>query len=100
MARSATFSLDSCVRGYHVYKDIWNPAVGDELPCLRESDNAADRYAVAMKKDDAIVGQVPRKISRVCSLFLARGGSIQCVVTGNRRPSVDLPQGGLQYRVS
>ena len=22
-------SLDSAVRGYHIYKSVWNPAVGD-----------------------------------------------------------------------
>ena len=29
------FSVESCVRGYHVYKDIWTASVGEELSCLR-----------------------------------------------------------------
>ena len=43
-----------------------------------------------------IIGHLPRKISRACSLFLRRGNEITCHVTGHRRYSVDLPQGGLE----
>ena len=85
-----------CVRGYHVYYCIWEAAVGDQLNCERELDNVKDRYAVAVKKDGAVIGHLPRKISKICSLFLRRGGIIQCSVTGNRRYSTDLPQGGLE----
>lgn len=35
------------------------------------------------------------KISALCSLFLRHGGTITCMVTGKRRHSQDLPQGGL-----
>jgi len=55
-----------------------------------------DRYAVAVKKDEMIIGQLPRKISHVCSLFLRRGGCTSCTVTGTKRYSADLPQGGLE----
>ena len=49
-------------------------------------------------KNDAgiIVGHIPRMISAVCSLFLHRGGTIVCEVTGSRSASVDLPQGGMK----
>ena len=30
------------------------------------------------------------------SLFIRRGGTIECIVTGTRRYSSDLPQGGLE----
>ena len=42
------------------------------------------------------VGHVPRKSSTICSVFIRRGGSIRCRVTGSRRYSQDLPQGGLE----
>ena len=61
--------------------------------CEREPRNSTDRYAVAVKKDGTIIGHLPRKISRVCSLFL---GVIRCTVSGTRRYSMDLPQGGLK----
>ena len=59
-----------CVRGYHVYKDIWAAAIGEVLVCSREPTNAADRYAVAVPKKETIIGHLPRKISKVCSLYL------------------------------
>ena len=33
-----TFILDSCVRGYHVYKDLWNATPGETLTCIREQE--------------------------------------------------------------
>ena len=36
------------VRGYHVYIDVWDAAIGEELDCQREPSNANDRYAVAV----------------------------------------------------
>jgi len=48
--------------------------IGEEVECVRESLNENDRYAVAMIKDDIIIGHLSRNISRVCTLFLCRGG--------------------------
>ena len=70
-----------CVRGYHVYKDIWAAAVGEVLASWREPSNASDRYAIAVLKHERIIGHLPRKILKVC-LFL-REGSIRCTVTGS-----------------
>ena len=90
-------TIDSCVRGHHVSKDYWTPALGKELTCQREEGNPYDVYAVAVKTDAGIVvGHLPRKISAACSLFLRRSGTIVCQITGSRRPSSDLPQGGLE----
>ena len=90
------FECESCIRGYHVYKEIWNPTVGEHLICERESLNPSDRYAVAVVKDDVIIGHLPRVLSQLCSLFIARGGTISCIVNGARRYSEDLAQGGLE----
>ena len=90
------YECASCIRGYHVYRHIWSTAVGEVLLCEREPTNSRDRYAVVVKKDDVAIGHLPRKVSRVCSLFMRRGGSISCRVSGRRRYSSDLPQGGLE----
>ena len=82
MATSFTFT--SCVRGYHVCKDIWNPTVSETLNCEREARNPKDPYAVCLRKDDTTVGHVPHIIS------------CKAIVTGPRRYSQDLPQGGLE----
>ena len=64
----AMFEIQSCVRGHHVYKDIWTPFVGETLSCEREEDNTADPYAVAVKKKfgrrmPVVVGHMPRRVT-------------------------------------
>ena len=93
--------LNSMVRGYHEYQAIWSdPYVGEELISEREVGNSHDPQAVALKKeidgDLRVVVHVPRRISSSCSIFIRRGGSIKCSITGSRRYSSDLPQGGLE----
>ena len=88
--------MESCVRGYHAYKDIWEASVGEELPCQREIGNRADPFAVAVIKSGQTVGHIPRRISSVCSFFLRRNGVITIRTTERRRFSADLPQGGLE----
>ncbi len=56
MTEHASFSVEAMVRGYHAYKDIWTTVVGEELPCQRERANPRDPFAVAVLKDEAIVG--------------------------------------------
>ena len=70
---------------------------GGKLFCEREIGNVVDRYAVAVKNDSGVtVGHLPQKISRVCSMFVQKGGGITATVTGHRRYSSDLVQGGLE----
>ena len=92
----ATFKKDCCVRGCHVYGRVWDAVIDEHLTCRRETTNESDRYAVAVLKDGNVKGHLPRKVSRICSLFLRRGGIISCEVTGTRRYSADLLQGGLE----
>ena len=55
----------TCVHGFHVYQDVWRPAIGEELRCERDEDNDKDRYAVAIIKPIVgIVRHVPHYISR------------------------------------
>ena len=60
------------VRCYHVYKGIWAAAIGEELVCGREPTNMADRYAVAVLKQETIIGNLPRKISKCVFPVLAK----------------------------
>ena len=98
---SLTFVVDSAIRGYHIYKNIWpSPVAEERLQCEREVGNSHDPMSVAVKKlidgESTIVGHVPRRISPLCSAFIRKGGSITCIVDGPRRYSADLPQGGLE----
>ena len=90
------YQHQSCVRGHHIYKGVWSPTVGEKLKCEREPSNGRDPYAVAVYKRDQVVGHIPRIISAACSVFIQKGGSIDCTITGSRRFSVNLPQGGLE----
>ena len=91
-----SYTVRSTVRGYHVYKHIWNATVGQCLHCQQEVGNPHDPYAVAVLETGVTVGHVPREISAVCSTFLGRQGRIICEVTAPKRYSADLPQGGLE----
>ena len=97
MAGTRSFSVQAMIRGYHVYKEIWEVAInGEVLLCEREVRNIHDTFAVAVKKDGGIVGHCPQKIFLSCSIFIRWGGSITCQLSASRRYSEDLPQGGLE----
>ena len=86
-----TVSFNSCVRGHHVhvFKSIRTPFLEEQLSCQREHGNNEDLYAVAMIKAGVIVGHVLQKISMLCSVFIRQGGTVSCVITGNRCYSDD-----------
>ena len=93
---SISFTVESCVRGYHIFQHTWIPIHGEVLSCSRERGNRSDPFAVAVKKGEDIVGHVPRRFSCASSLFLQSGGLLACEVTGDRRYSRDLLQGGME----
>ena len=43
------------MRGYHIYKDVWRTAVGEDVECERDTNNAHDRYAVAVTKKGRVI---------------------------------------------
>ena len=95
-----TFKAESCVRGYHTHSAVWVATVGEQLhvQCAQECRNGKDPFAVAVLNGSDIVGYIPRKISRLCWLFIRKGGRITCTVTGGRQYPTDLPQGGLEIQ--
>ena len=58
------FTIPSAVRGYHMYKEIWSPFLGDMFISKHEGSNPHDRYAMAVIPDDMIrkrtVGHLPK----------------------------------------
>ena len=65
ISRMEEFERDCCICGYHVYKEIWPAAMGEELKCDREPENWCDPYAVAVKRSWVVIGHLPRKLLRV-----------------------------------
>ena len=95
-----TLVLKSCIWGFHVYNLVWTSSLDhpEVLICRREPGNVSDPYAVVVcNSGGTAVGHIPRKISAMCSLFLLRGGTMICEVSGPPRYSADLPQGGLEH---
>jgi len=90
------FSIEAMANGNHEYKDIWDVPVTELLPCQRDIGNIYGMFAGAVVKESTIFGHCPRDISAPCFIFIWRGGSISCQVTGGRRYSSDLSQGGLE----
>ena len=50
MLRLVWSGLRNYVRGYLVYKDIWESSTGEQLVCQRENGNCADLFAVVAVK--------------------------------------------------
>ena len=88
------FEFDSYIRGYHAYKAMWNPALGDVLPLERETTNVKDKFALALMKGSTVVGHIPYNIAPAVSHFLKRSINKATVeVTGaavNRRAGYGL----------
>ena len=79
-------TVRTAVRGYHIYKEVWTPAIGEEFVCRQERDNDHDRHAVSVHKEgDDVLGHLPREISSVAFFFLEHDGCITGKVTGRRR---------------
>ena len=56
------FTFNSAVWGYHVYKDVWKPTIGEKLQADQELVNEADKFAVKVVKNNEIVGNLPSQV--------------------------------------
>ena len=71
LVKQKRYHLDSFVRGYHAYKDIWTLKVGNENFCFKsESENQHDKFAVAILLEEKVVGHVPINLSKYSINFL------------------------------
>ena len=52
--------------------DVWTPVQDEMLILRREPTNISDRNAVAVFKEDQVVGHVPFNLAPSISLFLKR----------------------------
>ena len=84
------------IRGFHVYKSLWMPEIGQELSTVQETSNTHDRFAVAIRKGTLTTGHVPAEISKVCWFFLRHGGTIKCRVSTDRHRRSWLERSGLE----
>ena len=64
--------INSYIRGYHAYMGVWTPVLDEMLILKREPTNVADKSAVAVYKEDVVVGHVPFNLASSISKFLKR----------------------------
>ena len=62
-----SFAFKSIICGFHAYKN-----------------------AVAIIRDDQIVGHIPQVNSKLCAFYIRRGGTIKCRVIGKRQHGLGL----------
>lgn len=65
-------TIESFIRGYHAYMDVWTPVEDEMLRLIPEPSNSVDRNAVAVMKEDQVVGHIPYNLAPIVSLFLKR----------------------------
>jgi isopropylmalate/homocitrate/citramalate synthase len=46
------FHQINLILGYHVYKSIWTFEISEKLRCDREENNANDKFAVKLVRND------------------------------------------------
>lgn len=99
------YSFPCGLRGFHVYKEIWKPKVGDVLTCIHERNNQHDRYAIAATKllpgrlSNVTLGHLPREISRFTRFLISRGADVFVTVKDAHFRRSPLIQGGLEIPV-
>ena len=52
------YYLDSFIKEYHVYQDIWSPKRLQELDAAPEPNNIVDKYAVFVLRAGKVVGHL------------------------------------------
>ena len=61
------------------------PQLAKKIHAEQELDNAVNKFAEKVVKDNETVCHLPREYSRILWYFIARGGKICVEVTGRRR---------------
>ena len=91
---SITYWFKCGLRGFHVYKEVWSPIIGEQLKYFYEINNCYDRHAIAETKRlrgrlaDFTVGHLPWEISRATRFFHSEEGLF--VLKSSARTTGDL----------
>ena len=59
IALLVNFETPSYIKGYHEYQTIWIPFLQEELCGGMEPANPVDKYVVAVKKYNVVLGHLP-----------------------------------------
>ena len=92
------FEFTAAIRGFHIYQKVWQPVLNDTLVSIHERGNQFDAFSVKTVRadDNAIVGHLPREISRPAKYLLGRGAIVKAIITCSYYRRSPLFQGGLE----
>ena len=75
----------SNIKGYQVYKSVWAPTLQEQVYKEIEPHNPVNKYAVAVKKDEKVVGHLPLgengKFAKTIFYFLCGDSYGKCNIT-------------------
>ena len=78
------------IKGYHEYQKIWTPFLQEELCREMEPGNLADKYPVAVNKNNVVVGHLPlgcsSKFAKTIFYFLREDEWSECKVILSGKP--------------
>ena len=55
-----SMDLETFIKGHHIYKNIWTPQLDQLLEVSTEPSNPVDKFAVAVKKNQNILGHLKK----------------------------------------
>ena len=87
----------SCVvRGFHCYRDIWDPSSYEPLKCYHKRNNLFDCFLIKAVQfaSEKVVGHLPMEILRATKFLLDLDFSM--TITGTHYCRSPLVQGGLE----
>ena len=93
-----TLVFSAAVRGFYVYRNVWNPLENEELECLFERHSLFDMFAIktCCLEGGQIVGHLPREMSRPTKFLLDRGAKVIAQLIETRYRISPLFQEGLE----
>ena len=100
LEKEFVFAVNCCVCGFHIFKLFRDAPIGSILSAKYEDDPQSlvhDKYVIALINSESVtVGHFPKFMSKLAHFFVKHGGKISCEITGSKRYSSDLEQGGLE----
>ena len=85
------------VRGFYVYKEIWNPVKGEVLDTIMEPENPTNRYAVCVENNGNVVGYLTKgkngRFSKTIFFFLRADKYGSCKVRIRKSKSINRGEG-------
>ena len=98
-SNSLMLGFTVAVRGFHVFREKWKPALNEQLNCLQEPGNNYGVFNIkTCKPDKTTVGHLPREISRPTKFLLDRVAEIVAEIESSHYRISPLIRGGLEIR--